>query len=125
LDTRTGSETSKSIWEKFSPSPFQAVRNTQLVSPLLLSKARSEANWVALVVKINRLIKKTRAMESLMLEEVIVGMDFSALASIERDSTLGGLNARLKRRTIELRVGEVREKTNDRKNNHPRKKVTY
>ena len=102
------------------------MRNTQLVSPLLLSKARSEANWVALVVKINRLIRKTRAKASSLLEEVIVVIDFSALASIERVSTiLGGLNACLKRRTIELRVGEVRNKVNDIMNSHPRKKVTY
>lgn len=115
----------KSIQDKISPRPFQAVRNTQLVSPLLLLKTRSEANWVALVVKINRLIRKTRAKASLLLEEMIVGMVFSALASIERVSTFDGLNARLRRRTIELRVGEARNKTSDRKNNHPRKNVTY
>lgn len=101
------------------------MRNTQLVSPLLLSKARREANWVALVVKINKLIRKTSANASSLLGEVTVVMDFSALASIERVSTLGGLNARLRRRSMEVRVGEVRNKTNDRMNNHPRKKVTY
>ena len=102
------------------------MRNTQLVSPLLLSKARSEANWVALVVKINKLIRKTRAKASSLLGEATVVIDFSALASIERVFTLlGGLNARLRRRSIEVRVGEARNKTNDRMNNHPRKKVTY
>jgi len=101
------------------------VRNTQLVSPLLLSKARSEANWVALVVKINRLRRKTRDKASLSSEEVIVGVDFSALAPFGRVSPFSELNVRLRRRTIDLRVGEVRKRTCDRTNNHPRKKVAY
>ena len=121
----TRSEKRESIWNKFSPSPFQAMRNTQLVSPLLLSKERSEANWVALVVKIKRLRRKTRAKASALLEEVRVGMDFSALALVERVSMLGGLCARLRRRTIEIRVGEARKRICDRMNSHPRKKVAY
>ena len=84
------SETRKGIWDTNSPSPFQAVRNTQLVSPLLLLKARSEANWVAVVVKINKLRRKTRDKVSLLVEEVVVGVDFSAVVSVERVSRFNG-----------------------------------
>jgi len=57
---------------------------------LALLKARSEANWVAVVVKINKLRRKRRDKASLLLEEVVVGMDFSALASVVCVSTFSG-----------------------------------